>query len=397
MISPNKEHPFMLEIEGFEYAMEVLCSRFDNAIDLIPDKAVIFGGAIRDILAKMELKSDLDILCHSNLYGKILNRQFLNDPRWCLINASSDLIHTNENYGFNPAGEIEDVVGEIHEPPIIALESKITKAPVSTNDLSKYLEQIVSFINIDGAVVQVMVVRQNVRYDFVNLPLTLARQVDLICCGLIMTKDGKIFEVVPDAYKDCINRVLRLNPNSHIISAKRTTKRIEKLVGRGWTSAITDKELAEAEKRSEESSKEELLTPSKLKPSFRRFDKSSVIEAALSAPHYPPEKKRKYVPHRVGTERISGEYRPTISGTNSDRSVSSASIEALENRVADMLHNKSISPIDVYMDIPLLKPENLVREVPIKAYPDVELKRGTLFERLTATEKRNAFRTPYCN
>ena len=385
MISAKKERPFMLEIEGFEHTIEVLHSRFDNAIDLLPEKAVIYGGAIRDILAKMPLKADLDILCHTSLYSKVLKRQFLDDPCWFLINEGDKSTSSSVLYGLTMVEEAKTVLDKIHELPTVTAVSRSTKPSHSTDNLSKYLEQIVSFGNADGVVAQVMVVRQNTQDDFMDLPLALAKQVDLICCGLVMTKDGRIYEVVPDARKDCINRVLRLNPNSQIISAERTTKRIEKLVGRGWVSAITDKELAEAEKRAELHSASEVKSPT------FRFDSidETVIHSKSVRPYRTPEKKRLY-----SSERIDVAYKSPFEGMIAVDKARHTELDALERRVIRRYDRDGLS-VDSEAAYPIIEAKTHLESFATKAYPTLKLrhktlheKRELLHEQLTPTKRK---------
>ena len=402
MTSTTKESPFMLEIEGFEHTVEVLHSRFDNAIDLLPDKAVIFGGAIRDVLAKMELKADLDILCHSSLYGKVLKRKFLDDPCWCLVHDDNELMMVSETYGLsppnseilynpNPSTEVKIEYGKDHKLPTITLPtitgpSRGAKASSGTDNLHKYLEQIISFVNVDGVTAQVMVVKQNLSEDLMGFPLALARQVDLICCGLVMTKEGRIYEVVPDAQKDCVNRVLRLNPNSQIISIKRTTKRIEKLVSRGWVSAITDKELAEAEKRAEfeVTKRVESFEARKLKPPTLRLERPSLFEGELygGAPYhselyagelYSSEKRSRPAERIINTARIRSAGRPALGrpvfgDAPLTKKTVHTEIDVLERRVIDALHRRKSPPSDMPIEPPVLGLKDQIEEPPLETF-----------------------------
>lgn len=58
------------------------------------------------------------------------------------------------------------------------------------------------------------------------------RAVDFVCCGVMMTRRGSIFELIKGAVEDCSKRVLR---RTKIECAPETTMgRIKKLVNRGW-------------------------------------------------------------------------------------------------------------------------------------------------------------------
>jgi len=57
--------------------------------------------------------------------------------------------------------------------------------------------------------------------------------VDIVCCGLAMTPTGNLIELVPGAYEDAMNRVVRRTDFPWVNYAS-LNKRIDKLVDRGF-------------------------------------------------------------------------------------------------------------------------------------------------------------------
>lgn len=215
------EVAYINEIKGIDWASEIISERFDNALELLPQDAVVYGGAIRDVAAKLPLLGDLDIAI-SMARLKSVSRTFETNPRWTpnKISPKSALKSTKSKIPFfNPP----DVKGRFGSGDIAA-----ARAPMHT---------VVEFSNIDGQIAQLMPSKLNTGSYF-NDAIYLASTVDIVCCGMIMTMDGEVFEALPGAYEDCKNRVLRLNGSSDTIYYAALPGRIERLVARGWTNEI---------------------------------------------------------------------------------------------------------------------------------------------------------------
>jgi hypothetical protein len=81
--------------------------------------------------------------------------------------------------------------------------------------------------------------------DIFDKAAAMARQVDILCCSMILTSDGRVFEALEGAFEDCRNRILRINPESTTIHLETVPTRIEKLVKRGWTNQIDVEKVVE--------------------------------------------------------------------------------------------------------------------------------------------------------
>ncbi len=53
--------PNLIKIE-FSDAVELISEKFDNALELADKDALVYGGAVRDLVAGLPLKGDLDIV-----------------------------------------------------------------------------------------------------------------------------------------------------------------------------------------------------------------------------------------------------------------------------------------------------------------------------------------------
>jgi hypothetical protein len=186
---------YLEEITDTGWVAEVICERFDNALEMISDThSVIYGGAIRDVLAGKELQGDLDITVIPE-EGSEISKRFHENPRWI------------------PCKDVSP-----------------SQTPFNTFGVT-------SFSNMNGVVVQ-LVTTGDYGKDRMQAAMYPARMVDLVCCGIIMLHDGRVFEVVPNAYKDCKDGVLRLNEYSNTLTVESLPQRIEKLTSRGWKSLI---------------------------------------------------------------------------------------------------------------------------------------------------------------
>ena len=188
---------YLVEIDSMGWIYEALSEVFDNALQFMGPHCVIYGGAIRDCLAGLELKGDLDIAVPQNDLREI-SRRFRTDPKWI---------------------------------------------PVKGMDLSSYgkplpMASIVPFKTINGRIAQVITASKISGKDPLQNAIHLARRVDIICCGVIMTQDGRIFEVLPNAYDDCRNKVLNINKQSDDIHIDALPSRVDKLMKRGWKNMI---------------------------------------------------------------------------------------------------------------------------------------------------------------
>jgi len=293
MHSRNKNRkPYKKEIDA-PWVIEVISERFDNAIEMMLDKCVVYGGAVRDALAQLPLLGDLDIAVEQS-QDMTLKHYFEESVKWrpdkgkapkgpkkstsiaemeeTLVQfyrtqneSHSDCIRRlaikyNEDFGTDLTLMRAIVaVYEKHKevmPAAPIIWNKHTKPMTAAKSYGKHIppkipiSQINSYRGVDDAVVQIMKTKkpktiQGVNPNSFDDLVQVARMVDIVCCGVVMDKDGHVFEVVENAHDDCLNRVLNINPVvvDETLKVDNLEERVNRLVERGWTSNIPLDEL----------------------------------------------------------------------------------------------------------------------------------------------------------
>lgn len=223
---------YLREIENTSWIQEVIMERFDNALEFMTPDSIIYGGAIRDCIANKELLGDLDLSVSKEDFGTISDA-FSTNPKWIPFNQIS-------NDGIKNSGDIAKKL-----------------APMSS---------VYSFKTLGNKVIQLVTSKYQDK-DTLQSSIYVARMVDIVCCGVIMLYDGRVFEAVPGAYQDCIEGILRINQNSDSIYTEALKARVDKLVSRGWKSFINvDKVIKNIEdKKEKERKKIQHLTDEKSK------------------------------------------------------------------------------------------------------------------------------------
>lgn len=209
---------YLKEIPDSEWVQEIIMERFDNALEMMTSDSIIYGGAVRDCLAGKELLGDLDIAINAAEFN-IVSRRFHENPKW--VPATED-----QRSGPSTSGQVRS-----KEEPFVLKNS---------GDLAQALSPmsgICAFRTIGGQEVQLITSKRRSK-DRLEDSIYVARMVDIICCGVIMLHDGRVFEALPGAYQDCLDGVLRLNEDSDTIYVDALPTRVEKLVGRGWKNTI---------------------------------------------------------------------------------------------------------------------------------------------------------------
>ena len=289
-------YKFLKEIEHTNWVVEVLIERFDQSIfEIMPDSALIYGGAIRDILAEQPLQGDLDIAIPSIRMADV--RHKLSDhPKWTEVVKNVKAIKTEEpqnvhpmpvdvpepqNAGYYPSYDVEitSIPGEI----------EVNEVP---NDYKKekVIENVRSFVGVNGAEIQLISAKCDNNAPLKNesyAVIELIKKVDMICCGVVMDKRGKVFEALDGAFDDCLNKSLRFNRLIIRTAALDNIEaRVKKLEKRGWKSFINLKKIENRQKKllAADKKRKELRTKKNSSKKRRRFKKKAPKRVKPKAP-----------------------------------------------------------------------------------------------------------------
>ena len=171
--------------------IEHICEVFDSAVELLPETAILYGGAVRDSLAGIPIAGDLDVLLTPEDLHYAVN-SFVRSPRWILINGKTSY---------------KDYEG-------ISFDYTAIHSFKTVNDK---VVQLIPSTTVDTAVIT-----------------------DIICCGVVSDVTGNVYEAVNGAYKDCQEMVLNINEMAYkVMSVENLSNRIDKLVKRGWKNNIS--------------------------------------------------------------------------------------------------------------------------------------------------------------
>lgn len=213
----------LLKELGIEGIAELIAERFDDAVDLMHPNAVVYGGAIRDILAGMPLEGDLDIATDGYSH-KDTCRNFRQSSKW-----------TEQGRRWHPTMPTtkRSSSSSPSSPPSLKKEA-FSKSYAGSG---APIVGTTSFITYKSAKAQIVMAEGHSKDSF-DSALEIVKHVDFVCCGLAMDNAARVFEVIEGAYEDCKNRVLRLNKAAKKVDIGNLKERIAKLKKRGWESKI---------------------------------------------------------------------------------------------------------------------------------------------------------------
>ena len=206
---------YLQEIKDTEWVIELISEQFDDAMNMMTKNSVIYGGAVRDCLAGKDLIGDLDIAVSASESTTMINK-FVKNPKW--VNVSNNNKRSESHY------------------KKFSLTHSFFGEP-SRKSVFQTAPQIMTFKTLGNKTVQIIILSPTDDDPFQTVT-TMVKQVDIVCCGVILTNDNKVFEVVPNAYKDCKKHVLHLNNACYVKDIENFKQRIEKLSERGWINEI---------------------------------------------------------------------------------------------------------------------------------------------------------------
>ena len=213
--------------------IELISETFDGVLDYMFPGMLVFGGALRDIIAGFGLHHDLDIAA-SHSEGKKFIQYLETSSKWveeCVIDQYK-----------KQAKIMKDKTSDIVSPHSMEngmLDLNRNLPCIIKPKFSNYgnVQSVRTFINSSGRKLQIIINKSNLFTLKEHPPVLIVKDVDFICCGIIMDIDGNVYEIIEGAKDDCIKKVLRINKNADI-EFHNLNERIKKLTNRGWKSEI---------------------------------------------------------------------------------------------------------------------------------------------------------------
>lgn len=232
-------------------ATEIIAERFDDALDLMHKDALVYGGAIRDMVAGLPILGDLDIAAAGAIYSHTVSF-FRMSSKW-----------TEMRQGPALTSSLPGLIQKTARPSVPAKAKKkypspkLTVTKKQTNPYhTKSISAVTTFETFDNAKVQIMLASSNdPTKGAVQSTFEIVKNVDIRCCGLALDSSGNVYEIVNGAYQDCIDRVLRINKVDDNLKLEYLKDRIKKLKARGWTSKINISSIKARLKKKEQEKK----------------------------------------------------------------------------------------------------------------------------------------------
>lgn len=213
--------------------VELVSETFDGVLDHMFPGMLVFGGALRDVVAGFGLHHDLDIAA-SDSEGKKFIQYLETSSKW----IEEGIVGQYQRQ----AKIMEDRVSNIVSPH--SMENGMLDLnrgfPYTIKPkFSNYgnIQGVKTFINSFGRKLQIIITKSNPFTLEEQSPVSIVRTVDFICCGIMMDTNGNVYEIVEGAENDCIKKILRINKNANI-KFRDLNRRIKKFVNRGWKSEI---------------------------------------------------------------------------------------------------------------------------------------------------------------
>jgi hypothetical protein len=224
------------------WMMEVIEEKFDDIMSIIDERCVIYGGAVRDVVAGKEILGDIDILVKREDL-KSITQIFESCSRWTKANRGLipdgyervDTIKNTISY-VNTHGNLAQIIVPNTQQSVI--KQKLLNK--SRRNLPPSISSSKELYAIGPAQPEFTIIMENT---------------DIVCCGLFSDIFGNIYEVVDGAIDDCKNGVIRLNENSVFLNNTRklAINRVNKLIDRGRVWAYDENIETKIDERIKES------------------------------------------------------------------------------------------------------------------------------------------------
>lgn len=187
---------------------------FDSATSLMTLNAVMYGSTITALIAGLPICGDLDIAVSKQEYMRIC-QSFASSVKWLQTDGKRIPEHSAD-----------------HGRAFVQAE-----APSSSNPYAeaKHLpvSKTATFESVNQSCVQI-VESKVMTGDRLEDALEVVRKVDFTFCGMAVDSFGRMLEVIPHAYDDCLQRVIRIQNYQPEMDFERMDHRLHKYIERGW-------------------------------------------------------------------------------------------------------------------------------------------------------------------
>ena len=236
------------------HVIEMISERFDDALELMGKMSLVYGGALRDILAGLPIGGDLDIVVNNYVFHDVV-ATFQSSYKWTRVgsNGVAQIPKVEPvRRGKNAEGRPTTASYRFGSVSAVPMKNPYDKAMPMT--------EVISFETFKGARVQLVRAQPDLNGSMdepLKMAFVLARDADIRCCSIAMDYLGKIYELVDGAYLDCKEKILRANKMNDFHRFLNVRSRVEKLKARGWKSKIDLKRLRENIKKQQKVYKKE--------------------------------------------------------------------------------------------------------------------------------------------
>jgi hypothetical protein len=211
--------------------LETVDERFNGISALMTKNAVLYGSTVTGLLTGLPIVGDLDIAVSTNEYRSMIGN-VAGSVKWIQTDGKT----VSEKMSWRPSGH--DLVSGSNPGGLVPSSEKKSYAEIKHLPVSN----VVTFETINEARVQVMESKTQTG-DTLEDSLEIVRKVDFIFCGLAIDRYGRVLEVLPNAYEDCIQRVIRMSEYNPEMSSERLQARITKYMARGYSLATSIDEI----------------------------------------------------------------------------------------------------------------------------------------------------------
>lgn len=253
MIGGSPKH--LVEIEDMGWVLDVLGERFDSLHEMLTPESYIYGSALSDIIAGEAVSNNACIVVSSNEYGMLIDN-FEMSVKWVKKGFKAPSIKTSFNEGAQPEMKKRNTFGSSYQP--------------------KRGNKVDEYISLDNMRALIVSVPYNPGrceespYDYVRPKILFKKQ-----C-LCIDHNGKVFELVEGAYKDCVDKIVSINSVDMVNNLKAIRSAVDRLIQRGWTSEVNYRKVSKTLKRREKLNQENkkgcewLSAPMDLKKHMRK-------------------------------------------------------------------------------------------------------------------------------